>query len=697
MKKIFLIFVVFSLFVFAGCGGSSKKTNNTDSGETVTDEDGDTADEEPADDTEPAGDTTPDSGDSTDSGDSGDPADSGDSADDSGDSAPDEDADTDTADTGENEPHPCAKCSEIENSNGKCTVKENNTYECGCIDRYFWNGTLCEQYKNEDIKPVPEEQSRYVGYPCDPDEFVEFCDENNRKFFCEDEKIRRTDCGEQTCLTTIGLYGDKSRNHAGCYNACETVGEDTKCKNPDLKNDFKAGGTVINNSCRKTSKGNLYFEALSFKQCDTPCNSAGTGCIPLAEVPSTQDNTYNAVCDPETFVEFCDEENKAFYCEAGYVNYMECSTDHSCLVTIGRFGKDKSRNYVDCYTSCEEEGMIKTPSCSEKNYSEFSLGYLKSDFCLETSKGKLWFSNLVFEQCDTPCASDGKSCVALDGFPETPDAPEYQSNASCNQNTFTEFCDGETAVYCFGGSVARKPCADYGQKCLTTKGISFPNEGNDQSKNFVNCYDSCEESWQECKPQNSASFINSHVCAETSRGPLDIVVYNSKKCSNGCTEDGLFCQFQECGASTTSFPCYDSASKLTWSDKTTSGMQWGKAIKHCEDLNESKYGGYDSGWHLPTISELRTLIKKCQGTIATGGCNVRDEDTSVCLTSDCQNAACYSCDIDADGGYSKFQDTNIFSSKSTNSTNGTIWFVDFKQGLVDFHSYDSYDRVRCVR
>jgi len=48
MKKIYLIFIIFSLFVFAGCGGGSSKKDNRneepDSGETATDEDSDTTD-----------------------------------------------------------------------------------------------------------------------------------------------------------------------------------------------------------------------------------------------------------------------------------------------------------------------------------------------------------------------------------------------------------------------------------------------------------------------------------------------------------------------------------------------------------------------------------------------------------------------------------------------------------------------------
>ncbi len=112
MKKLCLIFIIFSLFVFAGCG-SSKTTDDTDSGEAQNDEDSvdaETDDSYVPDDTEPT-------------------------------EEPDQE-DTDTEPEEEEglcNPNPCE---DIANSTGICTVKEAQ-YLCECDTDYEWNGLSC--------------------------------------------------------------------------------------------------------------------------------------------------------------------------------------------------------------------------------------------------------------------------------------------------------------------------------------------------------------------------------------------------------------------------------------------------------------------------------------------------------------------------------------------------------------------------
>ena len=182
----------------------------------------------------------------------------------------------------------------------------------------------------------------------------------------------------------------------------------------------------------------------------------------------------------------------------------------------------------------------------------------------------------------------------------------------------------------------------------------------------------------------------------------------SCKCESGYNWSGSQCKsnstpsLPECSTSNTG-PCYDSTSHLMWSEKTTS--TWQGAVYHCTNLNSSNYGGYSSGWRLPTISELRTLIKNCSGTQMPGGsCGVIDTGNSStsCLVSSCwTEETCYSCSYDSTGGHSKFGDISWFWSSSIRSDSPSYaWIVCFSDGRVygdDIGYLDHGNYVRCVR
>jgi len=134
---------------------------------------------------------------------------------------------------------------------------------------------------------------------------------------------------------------------------------------------------------------------------------------------------------------------------------------------------------------------------------------------------------------------------------------------------------------------------------------------------------------------------------------------------------------------------------LQWSEKSTKKMNWDEAVKYCENLNED--GNND--WHLPTISELRTLIQNCPATETGGECGVTDS----CLSfSECRNDdACFGCDNDNydTGKYSKLGDSfSSFWSSSVHSDNSdSAWLVCFTNGLVShYNKYNTFS-VRCVR
>ena len=168
----------------------------------------------------------------------------------------------------------------------------------------------------------------------------------------------------------------------------------------------------------------------------------------------------------------------------------------------------------------------------------------------------------------------------------------------------------------------------------------------------------------------------------------------SCECDNGYSwnETEGICQLPACDENTASFPCQDSTGYI-WSERYD-GMEWQAAIDHCTGLNTSNYGGYSSGWHLPNISELRTLIKNCADSQTGGSCGV----TASCLSDSCWNGATCSCSEDLTGGHSKFGETGWFWSSSTNSDNSdSAWLVVFNFGFVIQNYKTNSGNVRCVR
>lgn len=143
----------------------------------------------------------------------------------------------------------------------------------------------------------------------------------------------------------------------------------------------------------------------------------------------------------------------------------------------------------------------------------------------------------------------------------------------------------------------------------------------------------------------------------------------------------------------------DSATGLEWQILPTGGKtRWQPGYDNCETLN---LGGYDD-WRLPTISELRSLIRGCDATITGGACGVTDE----CSATPCQDLVC-NCSPPGDG-YQAWPaelagDVGQYwsSSSVTDGVPGRVWYVDFGSGTISNFTINSGDRyllyTRCVR
>ena len=123
---------------------------------------------------------------------------------------------------------------------------------------------------------------------------------------------------------------------------------------------------------------------------------------------------------------------------------------------------------------------------------------------------------------------------------------------------------------------------------------------------------------------------------------------------------------------------------IFWSDPSHDEWTWEEAVDLCNSI----------GGRLPTISELRTLVKNCSLTLTGGTCEVTDQ----CLSSsDCYDESVCICEDASDGRYSVFRDTAYFWSLSEESDlDGTFWALFFTDGGVYYDHKTSKAKVRCV-
>ena len=199
------------------------------------------------------------------------------------------------------------------------------------------------------------------------------------------------------------------------------------------------------------------------------------------------------------------------------------------------------------------------------------------------------------------------------------------------------------------------------------------------------CDYGCDSSTGKCKSQECTS--GKYKCSNS----------NSMLCENGFWKNDEYC----------TYGCIESTGKCqtcntlqignkTWSPKSPMYMDWEAAKTYCSELRECGY----SNWHLPTIDELRTLVKNCPETITGGTCKV----TSGCLSKKCwEDCSCLDLDnLDDLKDHSKISgDYDLYWSSSTVSDDtGRAWAINFSsQDAAVQHLSKTVDsaRVRCVR
>jgi hypothetical protein len=148
----------------------------------------------------------------------------------------------------------------------------------------------------------------------------------------------------------------------------------------------------------------------------------------------------------------------------------------------------------------------------------------------------------------------------------------------------------------------------------------------------------------------------------------------------------------------------DRKTGLVWSKKNFGRMRWEQAVEYCRE-NRARLPG--SGWHLPTIDELRTLIIGCPATEPGGRCPAREgcRSNEDCYGGDWQ-VNCAPCGYEngpgPEGCYldKAFDDPcgSYWSSTPCPWSSSSAFYVRFGSGRVDYDDMYGYlTGVRCVR
>jgi hypothetical protein len=138
-------------------------------------------------------------------------------------------------------------------------------------------------------------------------------------------------------------------------------------------------------------------------------------------------------------------------------------------------------------------------------------------------------------------------------------------------------------------------------------------------------------------------------------------------------------------------------SRLWQKTLSTTTMTWAPAVAYCSNL---VLAGYDD-WRLPTISELRSLIRGCAATATGGSCGVTDACSQRTV---CWSSACNGCTFNGgpDGGCywpSALEGGCYFTWSSTDIPDygDSAWGMNFIDASTGEGGKTGGGYVRCVR
>jgi hypothetical protein len=273
----------------------------------------------------------------------------------------------------------------------------------------------------------------------------------------------------------------------------------------------------------------------------------------------------------------------------------------------------------------------------------------------------------------------GGRCPAKEGCRSEEDCYGGESKANC---AGCEHHKGPGPEGCYMDKALDDPCYGYWS--------STPAPWSSSSAFFVIFYDGSVYS-------ENVDFLYGVRCVRAGEALKDAVPTQTKP--NLAPPDDSGARFVDNGDRTITDKKYG----LVWSKKNFGNMTWRKAVEYCRK-NRARLPG--SGWHLPTIDELRTLIIGCPATEPGGRCAAKEGCWSKegCYGGDWK-ANCAPCEKHKGPG-----PEGCYMDKAFDDPCGWYWSstpcpwslssafgVDFFIGNVNFVDIDFHYGVRCVR
>lgn len=143
----------------------------------------------------------------------------------------------------------------------------------------------------------------------------------------------------------------------------------------------------------------------------------------------------------------------------------------------------------------------------------------------------------------------------------------------------------------------------------------------------------------------------------------------------------------------------DPVSGLTWENQYDGDLiKWAEAKQYCEDLHL----GDHADWRLPTVGELRTLVRGCPATESGGSCNIEE---SKCMALSCKDDSCFGCSLgDGPGERGCYWPVEMegwcfahWSSSPVEDHPAEAWDVGFQHAEINYADFVAVRLVRCVR